>query len=84
MQSGEGAVPAKESATQEPQASERDDTELTPEEVQHILEKHVSIEIKDRTLLVKVVDSCCDSGDPCDCPPPKGVSIFYCRKPPCP
>jgi len=80
MQSGEAAVPAKENARKEPEGG---NMELTPDQLKHILEKHISIKVKDDTLIVDVVN-CCTDEDPCPCPIPKRVGFFSCHRQPCP
>ena len=64
---GTGASPAKNGS------------KLTPEDLKHLLDNHLSITIEEDTLLISLRG--CDE-EPC--PVPERVNFFYCRTPPCP
>jgi hypothetical protein len=81
--SGGAAGPAKDNAGGEVPVSQKSNgSKLTPEQSEHILKDHLSIEVVGDTLLVSVKG--CDGFEEKPCPVPSNVIFFYCRRPPCP
>lgn len=69
MSSGQGAGTSPE----------KNGSKLTPEDLKHLLDDHLSFRIEEDTLLISLTG--CGKKP---CPVPERVNFFYCHQPPCP